>query len=329
MKKSAEEKRTKEKKVVTLMIRLYCRKIHGTKAGFCPECERLAKYALERSDKCPFMESKTFCSNCRSHCYKPEMREQMRERLNAEAALSYAQARQQVLFEHLGNDAAVLSSPNDILAIEYLKAIRGIAPEIEALCIPRIGAEHDVRSEGAFRSAMDLRESLERGEQIASAIPTAAWAVFEKELAVGRKRDAARLELALRSRLLCLSPSDFDALPDADDGAGQTIVQADGFHVHCLLAAVVRKLVFLIYKPSINKNRPQSKGQFFGSGCLSNAFGERVGFLSRLRGFLSGGWAFVKAQPIVRAKRAGKTSPAPANQGCIEAQTPCNARRRV
>lgn len=79
MKKSAEEKRTKEKKVVTLMIRLYCRKIHGTKAGFCPECERLAKYALERSDKCPFMESKTFCSNCRSHCYKPEMREQIRQ----------------------------------------------------------------------------------------------------------------------------------------------------------------------------------------------------------------------------------------------------------
>ena len=156
----------------------------------------------------------------------PEMRDQIRERLNAEASLSYAQARQQVLFAHMGNDAAVLSSPNDILAIEYLKAIRGIAPEIEALCIPRIGAEHDVRSEGAFRSAMDLRESLERGEQIASAIPTAAWAVFEKELAVGRRRDAARLELALRSRLLCLSPSDFDALPDADDGAGRRLYKS-------------------------------------------------------------------------------------------------------
>lgn len=156
----------------------------------------------------------------------PEMREQMRERLNEEAALSYAQARQQVLFEHLGNDAAVLSSPNDILAIEYLKAIHSIAPAIEALCIPRIGAEHDVRSEGAFRSAMDLRESLERGEQIDSAIPEEAWAVFERELAVGRRRNAGRLELALRSRLLCLSASSFDVLPDADDGAGRRLYKS-------------------------------------------------------------------------------------------------------
>ena len=79
MKKSTEEKRIKEKKVVTLMIRLYCRKVHGTKAGLCPECKRLAEYACERSDKCPFMENKTFCSNCHVHCYKPEMREQIRQ----------------------------------------------------------------------------------------------------------------------------------------------------------------------------------------------------------------------------------------------------------
>ena len=79
MKKSTEEKRIKEKKVVTLMIRLYCRKVHGTKAGLCPEGKRLAEYACERSDKCPFMENKTFCSNCHVHCYKPEMREQIRQ----------------------------------------------------------------------------------------------------------------------------------------------------------------------------------------------------------------------------------------------------------
>ncbi|MGN0478669.1 MAG: nitrous oxide-stimulated promoter family protein, partial [Hominenteromicrobium sp.] len=32
-----------------------------------------------RSDCCPFMETKTFCSNCKVHCYKPEMREKIRE----------------------------------------------------------------------------------------------------------------------------------------------------------------------------------------------------------------------------------------------------------
>ena len=36
-------------------------------------------YANIVSDKCPFMETKTFCSNCKVHCYKPEMREKIRE----------------------------------------------------------------------------------------------------------------------------------------------------------------------------------------------------------------------------------------------------------
>lgn len=74
-----ENKREREKKTVALMIRLYCKKKHGTKETLCPECEALLQYATLRSDKCPFMETKTFCSNCRVHCYKPEMREKIRE----------------------------------------------------------------------------------------------------------------------------------------------------------------------------------------------------------------------------------------------------------
>lgn len=73
------DKREREKKMVSLMITLYCRKKHGTKGGLCPECEELSSYARLRSDRCPFMETKTFCSNCRVHCYQPEMREKIRE----------------------------------------------------------------------------------------------------------------------------------------------------------------------------------------------------------------------------------------------------------
>ncbi len=76
---STDKKREREKKTVALMLRLYCKKKHGTKNGLCPECKALSEYAAMRSDKCPFMESKTFCSNCKVHCYKPEMREKIRE----------------------------------------------------------------------------------------------------------------------------------------------------------------------------------------------------------------------------------------------------------
>lgn len=76
--RKVESKREREKRTVALMIRIYCRKNHGTKKSLCPECEALLQYATQRSDKCPFMETKTFCSNCRVHCYKPEMREKIR-----------------------------------------------------------------------------------------------------------------------------------------------------------------------------------------------------------------------------------------------------------
>lgn len=72
-------KREKEKKMVSEMIALYCRKKHHTKGGLCSECTELKSYAESRSDHCPFMETKTFCSNCRVHCYKPQMREKIRE----------------------------------------------------------------------------------------------------------------------------------------------------------------------------------------------------------------------------------------------------------
>ena len=70
-------KREREKVIVSRMIALYCRKNHGGKT-LCPDCAALDAYARQRSDKCPFMETKTFCSNCRVHCYQPEMREKIR-----------------------------------------------------------------------------------------------------------------------------------------------------------------------------------------------------------------------------------------------------------
>lgn len=70
-------KREKEKKTIAYMIQYYCHKQHHKKA-MCEECQELLDYAYMRIDKCPFMETKTFCSNCKVHCYQKEKREQIR-----------------------------------------------------------------------------------------------------------------------------------------------------------------------------------------------------------------------------------------------------------
>lgn len=81
-----EKKRQKEKAMVKDMIVLYCKKNHKheheheyNQDGLCPECQALLDYAWMRSDKCPFMETKTFCSNCKVHCYKPDMRTKIQD----------------------------------------------------------------------------------------------------------------------------------------------------------------------------------------------------------------------------------------------------------
>jgi len=74
-----EKKREREKRTVSLMIQIYCQKKHNSGKDLCDECRKLNDYAISRSDHCPFMESKTFCSNCKVHCYKPEMREKIRK----------------------------------------------------------------------------------------------------------------------------------------------------------------------------------------------------------------------------------------------------------
>lgn len=67
------KKREKEKSIVTLMIKLYCKKHDDI------DELHLLSYVNERIDKCPMMEQKTFCSKCKIHCYRQEYREKIKK----------------------------------------------------------------------------------------------------------------------------------------------------------------------------------------------------------------------------------------------------------
>lgn len=75
-----EQKRIREKETVSRMIKIYCHGNHGTKGDvLCEECKELLEYAGTRVERCPHIETKTFCSSCKTHCYQPKMREKIRE----------------------------------------------------------------------------------------------------------------------------------------------------------------------------------------------------------------------------------------------------------
>ena len=68
----------REKEVVGRMIELYCRKRLGM-AEVSEEYKALEAYAHKRLDMCKFGNNKPNCKKCPIHCYKPEMREKIRE----------------------------------------------------------------------------------------------------------------------------------------------------------------------------------------------------------------------------------------------------------
>ncbi len=67
-----------EKRIVELMIRLYCRrKLHATELP--AEYAELLAYAQKRLSLCRFGEKKTSCKRCPVHCYARDKRELMRQ----------------------------------------------------------------------------------------------------------------------------------------------------------------------------------------------------------------------------------------------------------
>ncbi len=69
----------REKYTIKVMIEMYCHAHHGTEKGkLCNECSRVLDYAIERIDYCAFGIKKPACETCPIHCFKKDMREQMR-----------------------------------------------------------------------------------------------------------------------------------------------------------------------------------------------------------------------------------------------------------
>lgn len=63
-----DKKREKEKRIVKLMIEIYY-KHHGEVHNAREESKTLIEYVEKRIDSCPFVETKTYCNNCKVHCY--------------------------------------------------------------------------------------------------------------------------------------------------------------------------------------------------------------------------------------------------------------------
>ena len=146
-----------------------------------------------------------------------------------ESGIPYARARERALHALLRGEADLLQKPNNILAVEYLKALRRLQSPIEPLALPREGAGHDGEPGGGFASATWLRARLRQDDWDAARpyLPVDSFTLLQKAAeSGGLMLSSARLDCALMPHLLRMSIDELSALPGASEGLEHRLYDA-------------------------------------------------------------------------------------------------------
>ena len=161
---------------------------------------------------------------------------------------SFAAARERSVGKRLSpEDAALLQSPNNILGIEYCKALLDCKSTVEPLTIRRVGAAHDAKeAQGTIASASAIRTLLKEGEKeraLSLMAPAMKEAYLEEEAAGRAPVLWQNSERAILARLRSMRREEFAALDQGKEGLYNRLYEASrtAAGVEELLAAAKTK----------------------------------------------------------------------------------------
>ena len=176
-------------------------------SGFCDELS----FGCETADETTLMQTA-------QALLSPAFSDALRSHLDT--GLSFPAARQAALAD-LGWDASALENPNDILAVEYCKAILSQQSNMQPAPIRREGNYHATLPDEENPSATAVRNLIMGDHDWKSCIPQAAWAAFEgadvHTLAFG--------ENAVLARLRTMTDEEFEALPYGSEGLWRKLMK--------------------------------------------------------------------------------------------------------
>ena len=131
-------------------------------------------------------------------------------RRHLDAGLSFPAARAKALLD-MGADNSLLMSPNDILAVEYCKAMLSQGCPMVPAPIHRAGSYHDLQADPENPSATALRALIETGQDFRPYVPTELFnGAAVHTLLLGEK--------AVLARLRTMTDAEFEALPYGSEG---------------------------------------------------------------------------------------------------------------
>ncbi len=138
--------------------------------------------------------------------------------LKLSEGMSYAAAREAVLRLISEELADVLKTPNNILAVEYIKAISEINSKMTPATISRAYTQHDgTNIANGFISASELRRRIRCGEDVNTFMPSKIQA---------QARNMEMFEKMILYRLRTMRLEDFSRLPDLSEGLENRIFSA-------------------------------------------------------------------------------------------------------
>ena len=142
-------------------------------------------------------------------------------RTHLDAGLSFPAARSAAL-AGCGVDGNILAAPNNILAVEYCKAILTQNSGLKPIVIHREGGYHDTLPDAENPSATALRTLLENEENWKCYVPEQAAKCFENAAIHSLKQG----EKAILYRLRTMTDEEFEALPYGSEGLWRKLMHA-------------------------------------------------------------------------------------------------------
>jgi len=156
-----------------------------------------------------------------------ELWESIRSGLKSGA--TFAKARQNAVADLFDEKTAeLLREPNNILGIEYLKALKRLNSNILPFTIKRVGAAHDAsKSDGPVASASQIRGLMRSGGDFSPLMPLSAAITARHEMEAGNApAGIVSVERAILAKLRTMSRREFAALPDISEGLENRIYAA-------------------------------------------------------------------------------------------------------
>lgn len=160
-----------------------------------------------------------------------EFKEQLRA--NLKEGLSFPKAREKALYDLLKNDKnaediiSYITSPNNILGIEYCKSLKVINSSIKPCTIKRTGSGYnDSKALTSLASATSIRNLIkeDRYEKCISLMPEASYNVLEQSLSAGIQiPDVEDMFKYIKYKLLSDS-SLISRIPDISEGLDYKIL---------------------------------------------------------------------------------------------------------